>query len=155
MALLESVVMEPPRPSAAGVSPLRWVDRLPILLVWMLAAYTVVLVYATHHPHPQQLIGEGEGVPSDKSLHFFAYALLSSLAAATLWAWRRWTPAGVAAFIPAILVFAALDEATQPLFRRQADVWDWVSDAGGAVFGLMVVATCRLVVARFGPSGRA
>jgi VanZ family protein len=126
---------------------------LPSLLAWMLAAYTVVLVYATHHPQPQRLIGEGEGVPSDKSLHFFAYAALAVLAAATLWAWRRWTVAGIAAFIPAILVFAALDEATQPFFRRQADVWDWVSDAVGAMVGLAVVAACRLLVVRSGPGG--
>lgn len=146
-------MVEPPRPSAAGVSPLRWAHRLPTLLAWMLAAYTVVLVYATHHPHPGRLIGEGEGVPSDKSLHFFAYTALALLAAATLWAWQRWTPSGIAAFIPAILLFAALDEATQPFFRRQADVWDWVSDAVGAVFGLAVVAALRFVVVRRGRSG--
>ena len=147
-------MVDPPRPSAAGVSPLRWADRLPTLLAWMLAAYTVVLVYATHHPHVRKLIGEGEGVPSDKSLHFLAYAVLALLAAVTLWAWRRWTLSGLAAFIPAIQAFAALDEVTQPFFRRQADVWDWVSDAVGAMFGLAVVAVFRFFVVRRRPNGR-
>ena len=141
-------MVDPPRSSAAGVGPLRWAGRLPSLLACLLAAYTTVLVFATHHPRPQELIGAGEGAPSDKSLHFFAYAVLSWLAAATLWAWRRWSPVTVAGLLVALLVFAALDEATQPLFRRQADVWDWASDAAGVAIGLVVVATCRLVVVR-------
>jgi VanZ family protein len=104
------------------------------------AAYVGVLVYATHHPRPQELIGEGPDVPSDKSLHVMAYFVLGLLSSATLAAWRRWTLGDVVALAVGLLVFGAADEATQPLFGRFADVADWFADCRGVLAGILAVA---------------
>ena len=54
------------------------------------AAYTVVLVVATHYPKPGDLL-EYSPVKSDKSLHFIAYGIQGLLVAATLVAAGRGT----------------------------------------------------------------
>jgi VanZ family protein len=116
------------------------------------AAYVCVLVYGTHHPKPQDLIGDS--APSDKTLHLWAYAVLALLAGSTLalaggWRTRRilWLAAGLA-------LFAALDEATQPLpwFGRFADPVDWVYDVLGIVAGLAAVGLLVALVPRFARS---
>jgi len=112
----------------------------PRLLSLATAAYVCVLLYATHHPRPQELIGEGPGTPSDKTLHVAAYAVLGLRAAATLAAWRRWTLPHVLGLMAGLAVFGAVDEATQPLFGRFADLFDWFADCRGVVAGVLAVA---------------
>jgi len=129
------------------------VALLPRLLALATAAYVCVLVYATHHPRPQELIGEGPGVPSDKTLHFVAYAVLGLLASATLAAWRRWTLRGVALLAVGLVIFGAVDEATQPLFGRYADLLDWFADCRGVLAGMLAVAAILAAVAPRRPGG--
>jgi len=113
---------------------------MPRLLSLATAAYVCVLAYATHHPRPQELIGEGPDVPSDKSLHVMAYFVLGLLSSATLAAWRRWTLGNVVGLAVGLLVFGAADEITQPLFGRFADVADWFADCRGVLAGILAVA---------------
>jgi H+/Cl- antiporter ClcA len=56
-----------------------WPQRLVVAAT---AAYAAVLVFATHYPNPQELMGGR--LPSDKLLHFLAYGVLGFLAALVL-----------------------------------------------------------------------
>jgi VanZ family protein len=104
------------------------------------AAYVAVLVFATHYPKPQELLGPN--APSDKTLHVMAYAVLAGLVGLTLVAAGRWTRPAIARAAGGMAIFGALDEITQPLpwFRRAADPLDWVFDVGGIALGLAAVA---------------
>jgi VanZ family protein len=123
-----------------AVEPEAW-GRFFRPLAALTAAYTLVLVFATHYPRPEELLGPNP--PSDKTLHFMAYGLLGLLAAATLAASGRWSPRAAAIGLAALAAFAVIDEVTQPFFGRQAEPLDWVYDVFGLVAGIAVVATAR------------
>ncbi|MFM8735044.1 MAG: VanZ family protein [Pirellulales bacterium] len=110
------------------------------------AAFAVVLVFATHYPKPEELLGRR--LPSDKTLHFAAYAMLTTLAAATLAAAGRWTSATLVRLGSAVAVFGMLDEATQPLFSRVAEPRDWMFDCLGIAAGMLAVAAALALVRR-------
>ncbi len=114
-------------------------DRLARLLAATTAAYTGFLVWATHYPKPQELLGPNP--PSDKLMHVGAYAVLGALVAATLAASSRPTLRTALGAGAALAVFAFVDEVTQPLpwFRRTADPLDWVFDVAGVTLGLALV----------------
>jgi VanZ family protein len=139
----------PPAPST------RIRGRLARLLAALTAAYTLVLVLATHYPRPEEFLGKNP--PSDKALHFMAYGALAVLAAGTLAVARRWTTARAAGLGAFLATFAAIDEVTQPLFSRAAEPLDWVSDCTGIGLGLagvaLVVAVVRLVRGRYAQLG--
>ena len=130
-----------PIPPPAGALP-RAVQRGLDLLA---AAYTCILLYATHHPRPAELVGPD--APGDKSLHLIAYTLLGGVVAAAFasrggWGWR----AAAALFVP---LFAAADELTQPLFGRFADSVDWAFDELGLVAGIGLVTVAARLLAPF------
>ena len=104
-------------------------------------AYTLVLVFMTHYPKPQELLGED--IPPDKLLHFLAYGLLGLLVAGTIATAGRWSARSMALTTLALAAFAALDELTQPWFQRSAEPLDWVWDCIGLVVGIVVVAGFR------------
>jgi VanZ family protein len=112
------------------------------------AAYALVLVFATHYPKPEQLLGPN--APGDKTLHFIAYGVLGLLAAATLAAWRGWSVRDGLRLAATLAAFGAIDEMTQPFFSRAADPLDWVYDLIGIACGLAAVAA----VAWFARRGR-
>jgi VanZ family protein len=136
-----------PPPGMARHEPRPILPLIQRLFSLATAAYVCVLVYATHHPRPQELIGAGPGVPSDKSLHFIAYFVLGVLASATLAAWRRWTLGDVVGLALGLLLFAAADEITQPLFGRFADVADWFADCRGVLAGILAMAAILAALA--------
>jgi VanZ family protein len=107
-------------------------------LGFITATYTLLLVFATHYPKPEHFLGTHAF--SDKVLHFAAYVLLASLAAATLAECRRWGGRGVLALAWSLAAFAAIDEITQPLFGRSAEGLDWVFDCMGIAVGILAVA---------------
>lgn len=110
------------------------------------AAFAGVLVFATHYPKPEELLGTR--LPSDKTLHFAAYAVLTMLAAGTLAVSGRWTPSAVARLGAALGLFGLLDEATQPLFARSAEPLDWVFDCVGIAAGIVAVAAAAALLRR-------
>lgn len=127
-------------------------DRRPgaaTVLAMATTAFALALVFATHYPKPEELLGRR--LPPDKTLHFAAYAMLTTLAAATLAAAGRWTPTVLGRLGAGLAIFGLLDEATQPLFARSAEPLDWVFDCVGIATGLLVVA---LVVAAVHRRGR-
>lgn len=115
----------------------RWTFRL---FAAATVAYTCVLVFATHYPKPQELLGAN--APSDKTLHVTAYAVLATLVGLTLAAAGRWTGRAITRAAVGIAIFGGLDEITQPLpwFRRAADPLDWILDLGGIALGFAAVA---------------
>lgn len=125
----------------------------PLLRHWfarLLAAatliYVAVLVFATHYPKPEELLGPNP--PSDKTLHFLAYGTLAVLAAATCVVAARWSSRGIAWLAVGMAAFGAVDEVTQPLFGRSAEPLDWVYDCIGSLAGLLAVAVAVAVVRR-------
>jgi VanZ family protein len=137
-------------PTTPASSP-RIRGRLARLLAALTAAYTVVLVLATHYPRPEQFLGANP--PSDKALHFMAYGALALLAGGTLALARRWSAARAVGLAGLLAVFAVLDEITQPLFSRAAEPLDWVFDCVGIGIGLAVVAAVRMVRGRYAQLG--
>jgi VanZ family protein len=122
-------------PTRGRARRLWWVARL---LVAATTAYTLVLVFATHYPKPEELLGP-KALP-DKLLHLLAYATLAILAGATLVMSGHWSLRGVAGLAAMLAAFGALDEITQPFFSRDAEPLDWVYDCGGIAAGLLFVA---------------
>ena len=138
-----------PIPFPQGPLPPPW----PRLLAWTAAAYTAFLLYATHHPNPEELVGTH--VPSDKTLHFLAYGALGGVVSAAVAARGGWSFRTAACLFVLLAVFAAADEATQPLFGRYADPVDWSFDGIGLLGGLATVgAAVALLAARSGGSAQ-
>jgi VanZ family protein len=145
--------MSEPQSKAGPTRGRRLNTRLRTALPWITGAYTVLLVCATHSPRPQEILGSGPGVPSDKTMHVVAYFLLSGLAAATLVARGHWTVARVAWLAVGLVLFAAIDEVTQPFFSRFADRVDWVADCAGIALGIGAVAAVVTALKRRARAG--
>jgi VanZ family protein len=110
-------------------------------LVALTLAYTLTLVFATHYPEPEQLLGPNP--PSDKTLHVLAYGALGLLTAGVLAVSGRWSPRSIAGMATGLAAFAAADEITQPWFGRSAEPLDWVCDLIGITIGITVVTAAR------------
>lgn len=124
--------------STASSSSLR---RFLRPLAALTLAYTLTLVFATHYPEPEELLGPNP--PSDKTLHFLAYGVLGLLAAAVLAVSGRWSPRSVALLATGLATFAVIDEVTQPWFGRSAEPLDWVYDLAGLAVGIAAMAAAR------------
>jgi VanZ family protein len=142
----------PPRGSPTRLDRAGWIGPATRLAAAATLAYVGVLLYATHHPRPQDLLDVlvGESTPSDKALHLWAYAVLGLLAGGTLALAGGWRPRRILGLAAGLAVFAAFDEATQPLpwFGRFADPVDWIYDVLGIVAGLTLVGLLVAIVAR-------
>ena len=115
-----------------------WPQRLVVAAT---GAYAALVVFATHYPRPEELVG-GK-LPSDKLLHFVAYGVLGFLAALVLRSRGRLV-GRVAPLLAAGLAFwCIIDEATQPLFGRHADPLDWVFDVIGLAVGIGAVVAAN------------
>ena len=130
-----------PSPDA---SPARVRGLLARAAAVVTGGYTLFLVWATHHPRPEFLLGPNP--PSDKTLHFIAYGGLAVLVAGTLALARRWTLPRSAALFGGLAAFAAVDEITQPFFNRSSERMDWIYDCTGIALGLVAVAAAVAVV---------
>ena len=133
----------------AAPSPTRWPARLALVVT---TAYVGTLLFATHYPQPQDLLGSG--APPDKALHLTAYAVLGLLVGATLALGGRWSSRTGMQAAAGLALFAVLDEATQPLpwFRRAADPRDWLFDCLGIAVGLAIVAVAVWALGRIATS---
>ncbi len=115
----------------------RWLARAAAAVLF---CYWVALVTSTHLPRVPEPF---QFRPSDKLVHFLAYALLALLAAL---AWSlRWRLGwrAMLGLLALLAVHGSLDEVTQPAFGRHADVLDWCADVLGAALGLGLFAAVR------------
>jgi VanZ family protein len=106
--------------------------RLPRLLFWAAALFSLVMALL---PHPPDIPGH----PSDKIQHVAAFATLALLGT---WAFPRTALvrllAGLSLFGAAIEVLQAI-----PVLHRDSDVLDWVADTVAAALVLLIVARWR------------
>lgn len=130
------------------VRPHVFVSAWPFrLLAVATGAYTAILLFATHHPKPGDLVGDL--VHRDKMLHITAYGLLGLLVAATIATAGRFSPRAVAFAVVSLLAFAAIDEVTQPLFGRSTEMLDWACDSAGIAAGFAAVAAAWAAARRW------
>jgi len=121
-----------------------WPQRLVVAAT---GAYAALLVFATHYPKPEELVGGR--LPSDKLMHFVAYGVLGFLAALVLRSRGRLVGRFAPLLGAGLAVWCVIDEATQPFFGRHADPLDWVYDVVGLAVGIgAVVAANSLASAR-------
>jgi VanZ family protein len=113
----------------------RVVRRVATACFW---AHLAVLTVATHVPRvdPSYLetVGKVSPLEPDKTLHLVAYGLLGLLAGIAFTPGRRLD--GVIRLFVALACWAFLDEFTQPLFGRGAELMDWCHDLAGLAVGL-------------------
>ena len=106
------------------------------IIYGLLAAYWALMFTGTHWPGGVRV--EQVAKHADKVVHFSGYWLLTILlvtaqratrlqenAPSRLWL-RRWGP-----MVAVVTIYAAFDELTQPYFRRDADILDWLADVAG------------------------
>lgn len=114
-------------------------------VVWLLfGCYVLQLLTLTHLPVPPHVF---EGV-SDKKLHFFAFLMLGGLgySAIVLSFPKQRGLTSICIFVGC--VFAAVDESTQPLFNRFADIHDWGYDVLGLVTAIWSLSLIRMITRR-------
>ena len=96
------------------------------------------------------IAGVGASVANGSGkVNFVAYAVLAALATATWLTARRTASRGIAALAIALCGFGAIDEITQPFFRRHADPLDWVYDCIGIAIGIAAVVSVVALARRF------
>jgi VanZ family protein len=125
--------------------------KLILTSCWGLTvSYWAFIAVITHIPQSGL-----PGVPvSDKTSHLVGYGVLASMLYVTLWIARPgdWSTTWK---VPLILfAYGALDEATQPMFRRSGEFADWVADCAGALIAVGLWSCIRLAAARIAQKGQ-
>lgn len=116
------------------------------LRAFALVAFVASFV-ATHWP----ALELKPGMPGDKLLHAVTFAALTFLL------WRARIVTRVGWLVAAMLLWAAIDEATQaiPWIRRYASLADFLADAIGVAIAAMAIATVPRPVGELGRAHRA
>ena len=122
----------------------------PAVLIGSLLLYTFALVVATHLPKIGGIVRTA-GV--DKLLHFGAYFVQATLAAAAVAATGRLGRRNAVILIAALAAFGGLDELTQPWFSRSAEWADWAADCLGVALGVSLVMLLSQRLNRSTPQG--
>jgi VanZ family protein len=87
---------------------------------------------------------------SDKTLHFAGFFILGAVLLLTLRIYRKARRRRIAFTAISTIVYAAMDEITQPLVNRHADMADFAVDVAGVVAAIVV---CESVLRLIGLSG--
>jgi VanZ family protein len=106
----------------------------------VLVVYWIAMFAATHLPLVQPPVTLRH---ADKLVHAGMYAVLALLLA-VVWSQRAtlsWR--GIFGILALLAIYGALDEATQPLVGRTADVLDWLADVAGSIGGLAIFLAVR------------
>ena len=102
--------------------------------------YTCALLVSTHWP---RLVIHGPVERTDVVIHVFAFGLWTLLLGLSGLVGRRWR-----LLLGCGLIFALLDETTQPLFDR---TFDWLDIAGNSLGIGLATLTMALIWKRTGP----
>lgn len=117
----------------------RWGKKLAPGLVLVLAVYWAGIFTATHIPPSG---AGGTFSHADKLQHFCGYGGLAVLLSGCLMVFGRWTPRNLLWSWLAIAIYGLVDEFTQPFFRRDAELLDWLADmigGGTGLFGMAII----------------
>lgn len=121
-------------------SPQRWGRAIrAITILYWLGIFTL-----THLPPveiPKTHI-------SDKLAHFAVFALLAVLLYLSLWRSERYTLHLAGIVLAIVMIYAAVDELTQPLVYRTCSVTDWFSDVAGGATAIAVMSVARVFSGR-------
>lgn len=123
--------------------------RLRPLILGGTAAFWLLMLVLTHLPEIPKEYDSGLG---DKSEHRIGYMLLSAGLGLSLSAWQG--PLGwrrLAMVIGIVAAYGAFDETTQPLFGRNCDWYDWISDLQGCLIGILSVLGLDSLCRRWRP----
>jgi VanZ family protein len=114
--------------------------------VWfgVTGVYWVICFVLTHLYVPAGLPG-GE---HDKIRHYVGFGGLGGALWICAWSWRWPVVRSAAVVMGVLMVYAALDEITQPAVGRTCDFFDWVADMGGAATAVACLSVGQLVLAR-------
>lgn len=111
------------------------------LLPWLWLGCWAVAFILTHIPITPRESGR---VPHlDKVVHSTMYFAICYLGGLALFARGKATRRSLLAWACVYLAYAGLDELTQPLTGRQADLMDWFFDALGVVLATGWLSTAR------------
>jgi len=115
---------------------------------WRIVAWSIYLVIAFTLTHsPADDVEFATDILGDVVLHAAGYAILGILSIWVAAAHRRpLTFRRVAAVYGLILVYALIDEWTQPWVGRSCELTDWLADAAGALVGVLAATA---VIRRF------
>lgn len=107
---------------------------------WRITAWGIYLVIAFSMTHTRA--GEIDNLQdflSDYILHAIGYCILGVLSVwVVLTQHGGLTPRRFLAVYLAILIYATIDERTQPWVGRACELTDWLADAFGALIGMMI-----------------
>lgn len=109
-------------------------------------AYAVALVAGTHSPRAPQPPIRFEH--ADKLMHFVGYLLFAAIVALAMRAAGPWTRWGRLRLAAVLVLFAAIDEITQPFFSRNAELLDWVADCAGIAVGIWITSAVAKMLGR-------
>jgi len=116
------------------------ISRQQKLTIIALLFYWSTLFILTHIPIPQ--IFFGKILPSDKTLHYLAYLVLSFLLWFAIGAGKKvnWRKAAVWLVLFVVVWYGVFDEWLQGYVGRSPDIKDFFADVGGAVSGLILLS---------------
>ena len=112
------------------------IHRRPGLI---LAVYWPIIFVGTHLPRFGPLRGEPRRYPYDKLAHFACYAILAWLLMLLLLRRVRLTTAILSTCL-LVAAYGVVDELTQPIIGRTADLWDYVANLAGIAMGVLTAA---------------
>lgn len=111
-----------------------WIRRRPgaALGLYWVAAFTITHIPPLRPYNPDAL---PRLIPLDKIVHVGGFAILAWLLM-NLLTRRIGTIWSILLTVLLCAIYGVVDELTQPLFNRTADIWDWVADMAGCGVGL-------------------
>ncbi|UCF00183.1 MAG: VanZ family protein, partial [Planctomycetota bacterium] len=114
-------------------------SRRQKLTIAALLFYWSVIFVLSHIPIPQIFIGNI--APSDKTLHYLAYLVLSFLLWLAINPGKKvqWGKAAVWWVLLVVIWYGVFDEWLQSYVGRNADIRDFFADLAGAVTGLVLL----------------
>ena len=107
------------------------------LIRLILPVFALAWFAGTHMPRPPRI---PSGLGGDKTVHFVGYAIMMTLALSATANVKLPAVRRITLWLLAGLLFAALDEITQPLVNRTCSFTDFLADAAGLFAAIAAVA---------------
>jgi VanZ family protein len=119
------------------------------LLLVATICFWIICAMLTHVPVPPGFIPAAE---NDKIRHFVGFAILATLFFVALLTSSHARPPLRSALLVLIILmlYAIIDEVTQPVVGRRCELGDWIADSTGAAIAL----TLALVITTLVPTVR-